>query len=142
VGSVSAHKMGQDLFGNSAKNKLDRMAAAMRTVHKALIDQTQREYERAHGKVTSPYTLFALVANDPTFAWLQPMTRLIVEMEDLLGRKEAPPLETEVAALRRSIDQLLVAEGQPFSTRYLALVQSSSEIAVEIGRLHAVLRGL
>ena len=142
MGSVSAHKMGQDLFGNSAKNKLDRMAAAMRTVHKALIDQTQREYERAHGKVTSPYTLFALVANDPTFAWLQPMTRLIVEMEDLLGRKEAPPLETEVAALRRSIDQLLVAEGQPFSTRYLALVQSSSEIAVENGRLHAVLRGL
>ena len=142
MGSVSAHKMGQDLFGNSAKNKLDRMAAAMRTVHKALIDQTQREYERAHGKVTSPYTLFALVANDPTFAWLQPMTRLIVEMEDLLGRKEAPPLETEVAALRRSIDQLLVAEGQPFSTRSLALVQSSSEIAVENGRLHAVLRGL
>ena len=90
----------------------------------------------------TPYTLFALVANDPTFAWLQPMTRLIVEMEDLLGRKEAPPLETEVAALRRSIDQLLVAEGQPFSTRYLALVQSSSEIAVENGRLHAVLRGL
>ena len=67
-----------DLFGNSAKTKLDRLAAAMRTLHKALIDETQREYERAHGKVTTPYQLFALVTSDPAFAWLQPMTRLIV----------------------------------------------------------------
>jgi len=131
-----------DLFGNSPKTKLDRMAAAMRTLHKALIDQTQREYERAHGKITSPYTLFTLVTSDPAFAWLQPMTRLIVEMEDLLGRKEAPPSESEVASMRRNIDQLLVAEGAPFSTRYLALVQSSPDIASEHGRFHGVLNSL
>jgi len=131
-----------ELFGNSAKAKLDRLAAAMRTLHKALIDQTQREYERAHGKITSPYTLFALVTNDPAFAWLQPMTRLIVEMEDLVGRKEQPPTEAEVAEMRKRADALLVTEGQDFSTRYLGLVQSSPEIAVENGRFHATLKGL
>ena len=131
-----------ELFGNSAKAKLDRLAAAMRTLHKALIDQTQREYERAHGKITSPYTLFALVTNDPAFAWLQPMTRLIVEMEDLLGRKEGPPAEAEVAEMRKRAAALLVTEGQDFSTRYLGLVQTSPEIAVENGEFHAVLRGL
>ena len=131
-----------DLFGKSAKNKLDRMAAAMRTLHKALIDQTQREYERAHGKVTSPYTLFSLVTSDPAFAWLQPMTRLIVEMEDLVGRKEKPPSEPEVVETRKRIDALLVAEGQSFSTRYLELVQSSPEIASEHGKFQSTLKSL
>jgi len=131
-----------DLFGNSSKAKLDRMAAAMRTLHKALIDQTQREYERAHGKVTSPYALFSLVTSDPAFAWLQPMTRLIVEMEDLVGRKEKPPTEPEIAEVRKRIDALLVTAGEPFSDKYLALVQSSPEVAVENGKFHSVLRSL
>ena len=142
VSSVANNKMSQDLFGNSAKNKLDRMAAAMRTLHKALIDQTQREYERSHGKVTSPYTLFALVTSDPAFAWLQPMTRLIVEMEDLVGRKEKPPTESEVAEMRKRIDGLLESKGEAFSDKYLGLLQSSPEIAVENGKLRATLRGL
>ena len=54
--------MGQDLFKNSARAKLDQMGAAMRVLHKALIDHTQHEYERTHVKVKNPYQLFAMVA--------------------------------------------------------------------------------
>jgi hypothetical protein len=134
--------MGQDLFRGSVRSKLDRMATAMRVLHKALIDVTQHEYERTHGKVQNPYALFTLVANDPAFAWLRPMTRLIVEMEDLLGRPLPPPVEADVAETRKRIDRLLVTEGDPFSQRYLALVQASPEIAAEHGRLHGVLNDI
>ena len=131
--------MGQDLFKHSVRAKLDRMGAAMRVLHKALIDHTQHEYERTHGKVKSPYALFALVAQDPTFAWLQPMTRLIVEIEDVVGRPLPPPARADVAEIRKRIDQLLVTVGEAFSTRYLALIQSSPEIAAEHGRFQGVL---
>ena len=134
--------MGQDLFKGSARSTLDRMGAAMRILHKSLIDITQVEYERAHGKVTSPYTLFALVANDPAFAWLQPMTRLIVEIEDVVGRPLPPPAKSDLVELRKKVEQLLVTAGEPFSTRYLALVQSSPEIAVEHGRFQAVMKDI
>ncbi|MBI3856990.1 MAG: hypothetical protein HY293_14985 [Planctomycetes bacterium] len=134
--------MGQDLFKGSARTKLDRMAAAMRVLHKALIDSTQRDYERVNGRVANPYALFTLVANDPAFAWLQPMTRLIVEIEDLVGRVLPPPAAPDVAGMRKRIDGLLVAEGDPFSTRYLALVQSSPEVAAEHGRFHGVLNDI
>src|SRR5204863_5941019 len=126
-------EMGQDLFKGSARAKLDRMGAAMRVLHKALIDVTQHDYERTHGKVTSPYALFALVAQDPAFAWLQPMTRLIVEIEDVIGRPLPPPANSDVVELRKKIDQLLVTVGEPFSTHYLSLVQSSPEVAAEHG---------
>jgi len=134
--------MGQDLFKHSARSKLDRMAAAMRVLHKALIDFTQHEYERTHGKVSNPYALFALVAHDPAFAWLQPMTKLIVEIEDLVGRPLPPPAKHDVIETRKKIDGLLVTVGDAFSTRYLALLQSSAEIAAEHGRFQSVLNDI
>ena len=134
--------MGQDLFKGSARAKLDRMGAGMRVLHKALIDVTQHEYERAHGKVKSPYQLFALVAQDPAFAWLQPMTRLIVEIEDVVGRPLPPPSKADLVEMRKKVDQLLVTVGEPFSTRYLALIQSSPEVAAEHGRFQGVLHDI
>ncbi len=134
--------MGQDLFANNPRSKLDRMAAAARVLHKALIDATQREYEKIHGRITNPYALFTIVANDPAFAWLQPMTRAIVDLEDLAGRKQPTPAEAEVGQSRDKLENLLRTEGNPFSTHYLGLVQGSPEVAVEDGRFHAALREL
>ncbi len=134
--------MGQDLFSNSARSKLERIASAARTLHKALIDVTQREYEKTHGRVTNPYALFSLVANDPAFAWLQPMTRAIVEVEDLAGRVMPTPGEADVKEARTKLQQLLGSAGQPFADRYHALIQGSPDVAVEDGRFHAALRAL
>jgi hypothetical protein len=132
--------MGQDLFGNSARTRLERIATAARTLHKALIDATQRDYEKSHGRVTNPYLLFSLVANDPAFAWLQPMTRAIVEVEDLAGRLVPAPAEDDVTEARKKLVELLGSEGQPFADRYHALIQGSPDVAVEDGRFHAALR--
>lgn len=134
--------MGQDLFQGSPRSKVDRLAAALRTLHKALIDATQRSYERDHGRVQSPYALFALVAHDPAFAWLQPMTRLIVELEDLVARNGPPLGPADATAARSKAEHLLLSQGEAFSESYRALVQNSPEIAAEHGRFQSVLKGL
>lgn len=132
--------MGQDLFKNSVRQRLDRIAEAARVLHKALIDETKREFEKTHGRINNPYALFTIVANDPAFQWLQPMTRAIVEVEDIIGRKEPPLAEADVKVARIKLEHLLTAEGEPFATRFKALIQSSPEIAVEQGRFHATLK--
>lgn len=132
--------MGQDLFANNARSKLDRFAAAARTLHKALIDATQREYEKTHGRISNPYQLFSIVANDPAFAWLQPMTRAIVELEDVAGRPLPVPVEADVKQSRETFQKLLTAPGEPFATHYQELVQKSPDVAVEDGRFVAALR--
>jgi len=132
--------MGQELFGTSARAKLDRLGAAARTLHKALIDATQREFEKTHGRITNPYALFTIVANDPAFAWLQPMTRAIVEVEDVAGRKEPAPVEADLKEARAKLERLLKTAGEPFADHYQALVQGSPDVAVEDGRFHAALR--
>jgi|SRR5579863_2499943 len=134
--------MGQELFRSSVRVHLDRMAQAMRVLHKALIDLTQHDYERTHGRVESPYALLALVSRHPSFAWLQPMTRLIVDIEDLAARPLPPPVKPDVEETRKRIDRLLISSGEAFSTKYLALLQSSPEIAAEHGRLQGVLNDI
>ena len=129
--------MGQELFGGSWKAQLDALTAALRAVHKCLIDATRRDYEKLHGRIANPYALFALVAQDPAFAWLQPMTRLIVEIEDVMGRKSPPVAGDDLALARRGIRELIGAGG--FAAAYRARVEADAAVGVEHGRLHALL---
>jgi len=132
--------MTQELFGGSWKSKLDGLAAALRAVHKSLIDATRRDYEKLHGRIANPYALFTLVAQDTAFAWLQPMTRRIVEIEDLLGRKTPPVVGEDFLSAQRSVRDLIGAESADFALAYRARIQGDPAVAVEHGRLHALLR--
>jgi hypothetical protein len=125
--------MTQELFGGTWRSKLDALAGALRSVHKALIDSTRRDYEKAHGPIANPYALFALVANDPNFAWLQPMTRAIVEIEDRLGAKAPPVSQDDYARVQDSLKALL--EGDEFGTVFRRRVLDDPRVAAEHGAL-------
>jgi hypothetical protein len=87
-------------------------------LHRSLIDATKIEYELRHGPIPNPYALFALVSQDPFFQWLQPMTRLLVELEELRDRVPPPTAEETAAALRRL--RALVDEGSPLHAKLSA----------------------
>jgi hypothetical protein len=133
--------MTQELFGGSWAAKLGELADALRAVHKSLIESTRRDYEKTHGRISSPYTLFSLVAHDPAFSWLQPMTRLIVELEEVPLRKSPPVAGDDLRRARHAVGELIGSEGADFTAAYLARVQADPDVAVEHGRLHALLRG-
>ena len=130
--------MGQELFGESWRSRLDRLTAAVRSVHKSLIDSTRRDYERIHGRIQGPYALFSLVAQDPAFAWLQPMTRLIVELEEVLGRRDPPVGGADLDQARQRIRNLLENEREAFAPAYRERIQRDPAVAPE----HGVLRPL
>jgi len=131
--------MGQDLFADSWRSRLDRLTAGVRTLHKALIDSTQRDYEKIHGRIASPYALFALVAHDPAFAWLQPMTRLIVELEDRLGMSGPPVGSGDLDRAGRSVRDLLEKEGGGFAAAYRERIQRDPRVAAEHGVLQPLI---
>jgi len=131
--------MAQDLFGTGPRARLERAAEALRTIHRILIARTKSDYERTQGPIRGPYALFTLLAQDPSFAWLQPMTRAIVELEEVLGRKDPPVAPKDVEAARRRLEELLSTPGAAFADRYLELLQSEPLLAAEHGRLKSVL---
>lgn len=132
----------QELTGGFARPKLDRISERMKTVHRLLIDEAKRAYERERGPIKGPYALFALVAQDPYFAWLQPMTRLLVEIDDLGDRKAPPLAQKDLEWVRERFDGLLAARTEQFSIRYHDLLHTSPDVVAEHGRLQAALRAI
>ena len=102
-------------------------------LHRALVEAERREYERSRGRMTDRAFLAALISA-PELAWLNPLTSLIVRLEELL--EEEPPrpaaVDDALAELRRLLRP--AAEGEGFQRKYDAALQRSPEVVVAHGR--------
>jgi hypothetical protein len=93
--------------------------AALLDLHRALVEAERREHEKTLGRLSGGEFLQALI-KDPVFAWLRPLTTLIVRLEEL---DDAP--DAELLAAARA---LLTVDGE-FRQRCTALVQRSPDVA-------------
>jgi hypothetical protein len=57
---------------------------ALLRLHKVLLDSERAVYERNVGPINSPNHFFQLLTNDPWFAWLRPISQLIVAIDETL----------------------------------------------------------
>jgi hypothetical protein len=103
-------------------------------LHRRLIDATKDDYTFAYGPVATPSQLLQLVTGDPFFAWLKPVTALIVDIDEM-ARTDFEP--AAAAAIAGRVEVLFGANaGAEFAERYLPLLQR--DVDVTIG--HAALR--
>jgi hypothetical protein len=116
------------------RQKLDAARLALLGVHKALLDNERVTYERFRGRVASSGAFLQLVINDPEFAWLRPISELVVQIDELLvtddpaGPADAQTLLTQARDLLRPNEN-----GEPFRQRYHRAIQESPEVAVAHG---------
>ena len=120
---------------NEITEKTRQQLLNVRTVllrlHKTLLDFEREAYERDHGKLGNSYQFLQLVLNDPWFAWLRQLSELIVEMDELLGGREAPPESTALALMQQARILLTPAEsGGEFQRKYFAAMQQSPEVVL------------
>jgi hypothetical protein len=102
-------------------------------IHKALIDFEKVRYEGEHGAVGTPNDLLQLIIRDPFFAWLRPMTSLLVEIDEFVSARPprvVPPVEEGVALLAQARAMLVPREeGEGFQRAYARALQDSPEVA-------------
>jgi hypothetical protein len=109
-------------------------------LHKLLISSVRHTYEREHGRIESSGELLNLVAYDAAFAWLHPLSELIVALDELLDIPEHD--DTDAAAVRVELSHLLAHSGEHFAQPYLAALQSDSHLVVAHGALQRALAAL
>jgi len=109
--------------------RLTGLREALLTLHKALLESERVSYEAAVGKITSPLHFLQLLTNDPWFAWLSPLTRLITALDERLESK-APLTAGEAEALIVRARTLLKATegGDGFSGHFDEALQRSPEV--------------
>jgi len=112
-----------------ARQRLSALREALLHLHKALLESERISYEASFGQISSPYQFLHLVTNDPWFAWLAPVTRLVAAVDEKLDAKE-PLTAAEVELLVREAGALLVAttDGEGFSRHYDEALQRSPEV--------------
>lgn len=101
--------------------------AALLELHRVLLEAVRVEHEREAGRVGSSEML-QLVAYDPRFAWLRPMSELIVALDELQAMPDVT--ERDAAAVRVEIDDLLSSGGPGFAERYFAALQQGPDLVL------------
>src|SRR5437763_15814843 len=115
-------------------------AAALREVHRALVGVARAAYEREAGPTGGPGHMLRLLTEDPYFAWLHPMSELIVDLDSLLAQELLP--QGTVAGVRMEIDRLTQAGDSPFWAKYGPLLQSEPAVVMAHGRLRRAINAL
>ena len=94
----SGHKMNMP----PSRAHLASLRVPLLDLHRALLETERRLYEQAHGRVT-PGELLNLVLKHQQFAWLHPLSQLIVKIDELLAEDDplpAPALASVVGEVR------------------------------------------
>jgi hypothetical protein len=82
---------------------------ALVKLHKALLDSEKLVYKKNVGPIRSPNHFFQLLTNDPYFAWLRPISQLIVAIDETLDEKESLTNESVDSLMRQSVFLLVPA---------------------------------
>jgi hypothetical protein len=113
------------------RQRLDRLRDALLALHKTLVDSERVGYEQTVGPIASPNQFLQLLTQDPWFAWLHPLSRLIVAIDEALDGKE-PATAAGLEALVKQTGRLLVASesGEGFSGHYYAALQRDPDVVL------------
>jgi hypothetical protein len=125
------------------RTSVGEVAAVLRELHRTLLEVVRGDYERGHGPVGSPAALLRLVMYDPEFGWLHELSRLMVDVDELLDGKTVSL--ADAAAVRVEIERLLAPSehgSAEFTRRYLQALQSDMDLVVVHGQVRKVLASL
>jgi hypothetical protein len=116
------------------RRTLEAARLALLDVHKALLDHERVTYERFRGRVPNSGAFLQLVINDPEFAWLRPISELVVQIDELLVT-DAPAAPADAKTLLAQARDLLRPDenGEAFQQRYYRAIQEAPEVTVAHG---------
>ena len=121
--------------------QLQKVREALLELHKTLVDSERVGYEVAMGPISSPNHFLKLLSSDPWFAWLLPLSRLIVTIDEALDRR-IPLSPKEAQGLLTQTRRLLVAseEGHGFPRSYFEALQRDPDVIFAHSRVVLLLR--
>ena len=115
----------------AARQPLQELRDALLDLHKTLIDSERAVYETNVGPINSPHHFLQLLSGDPWFAWLRPVSQLIVAMDEALDAQEPLTSDSIDALMNESVFLLIPAErGGEFGERYMAALQRDPHVVL------------
>jgi hypothetical protein len=113
------------------RQRLTQLREALLRLHKALIDSERIGYEQTMGTIPSPNHFLQLLTHDPWFAWLHPLSELIVMMDEALEAKEPLTIAGADVLVKQARELLVVSESdEGFSHHYFIAMQRDPDVVL------------
>ncbi|MFN2598370.1 MAG: hypothetical protein ABR563_14410 [Pyrinomonadaceae bacterium] len=132
----------QELISTETRMRLGEVRHALLKLHKALLDDARVGFERARGRIESSGEFLQLVLDDEWFAYLRPLSALVVQIDELLDAEEATTREAD-ALLAQARAVLRPDEGgsERFGEKYRAALQRSPDVILAHGEVAKLFGG-
>ena len=116
------------LASAATRGRLGEVRRALLRLHKVLLEAERALYERGRGSVGGSGEFLQLVINDPWFAWLRPVSELIVRIDELQELAQETTEEEALTALGQAAALVRPADGGgEFGRRYREALQRSPD---------------
>jgi len=103
-------------------------------LHKALLDSERIVYEQTNGPIANSGEFFRLVIDDDAFSWLRPISKFIVQIDELLDLRKKDKIEPESAAILLEKARLMMKPNEhsltPLGEHYFQAIQRDPNIAL------------
>lgn len=113
------------------RTHLFKVREALLNLHKALLNVERARYEQNVGPVANEFEFFRLVTSDPSFAWINPMTTLIVQIDEQVASKEPITVGAVEALYSETRAVLASTTGTPFQAEYNQLLQENPDLVMK-----------
>ncbi len=124
----------------ATRGRLGEVRRALLRLHKVLLEAERASYERGRGSVGGSGEFLQLVLNDPWFAWLRPVSELIVRIDELQEAAQETTEGEALAALAQAAALVRPAGGGgEFGRRYREALQQSPDAVLAHAALSPLL---
>jgi hypothetical protein len=118
------------------QKRLEDVRHALLVLHKALVESERVTYEKTVGTIPSPNHFLKLLTEDPWFAWLQPLSQLIISIDEALDANE-PLTPSIIEATSKQTRSLLAPSenSESFPRHYFDALQRDPDVVLAHGEV-------
>ena len=127
---TSPHPPAPTPLSHETRQQLDDVRRGLLRVHKALLEDARIRYEREQGRIEGSGALLRLVLNDPWFAWLHPLSGLVVQIDELLAADEPTSVDGETLLNQARGLMRPDENGEGFARRYHRAIQDVPDVLI------------
>ena len=128
---------------DSERRLLTELRRALLPLHKTLLEWERKTYEREHGRKMGGGELLQVIMTAPQFAWLHPISELIVRIDQTV-EPESVATEADSSALVDQVEGLLTASehGTGFQRRYYDALQRQPAVVLAHADVRRTLKSM
>ena len=131
-----------ETISGGTRDRLGAVRNGLLSLHQELVRSERAVYERDIQRIASSYHMLGLLMNDPWFAWLHDLSRLIAEIDEAMEERKAALTQAQGEQLIARAAGLVAPNehGEGFGRRYFEALQRDPDVVLAHGQFRRVLQ--